>query len=161
MAAKSKRREPNQALLAMRALQKRLPDLRGRIALNVLKALSPLALRLEFGLFSRGPDGKRRPVFPVANSPDQGRSRRRLSRARHKQRPARWRRSAGSPPTPRAKSGARVNAAFRRNRLNAENVIDSKSVERDSSEKTAPRFFASLALAPWEGRGKIDACSFH
>jgi protein ImuA len=38
-------------------------------------------------------------------------------------------------------------AAFRRNRLNAENVIDSKSVERASSEKPVPTFFASRALA--------------
>jgi squalene synthase HpnD len=38
-------------------------------------------------------------------------------------------------------------AAFRRNRLNAENVIDSKSIERASSEKPVPTFFASRALA--------------
>jgi squalene synthase HpnD len=39
-------------------------------------------------------------------------------------------------------------AAFRRNRLNAENVIDSKSIERASSEKPVPTFFASRALTP-------------
>ena len=50
------------------------------------------------------------------------------------------------PARARGEADALDHAAFERNRSNAENVIDSKKIERASSEKPVPTFFASRAL---------------